>query len=118
MGTKLANITIDCKDPLLLSQFWSNVFDRPVGEGASAFFAQLPSVDSAPNWFFIQVPEGKTVKNRMHIDLESDDMGNEAQRLVGLGATHVRDVEEWGHAWSVFYDPEGNEFCVSGPHQA
>jgi predicted enzyme related to lactoylglutathione lyase len=116
MGTKLANITFDCKDPLLLSQFWSNVFDRPVGEGASEFFAQLPSVESAPNWFFIHVSEDKTVKNRMHIDLESDDMENETQRLVDLGATHVGDIEESGHAWSVFNDPEGNEFCVSGAH--
>ena len=116
MGTKLANLTFDCKQPLTLSGFWSNVIDRPVGEGASEFFAQLPSSDSSPNWFFIQVPEDKTVKNRVHIDLECDDMANEIERLVGLGATHVRDVEEWGHAWSVFNDPEGNEFCVSGPH--
>lgn len=65
---------------------------------------------SAPNWFFIQAAEDKITKNRVHIDLESDHMATEAQRLVSLGATHIRDVEEWGHAWSVFNDPEGNEF--------
>ena len=114
--TRLANITFDCTDAARLARFWSGVFGRPVGEGASEFFAQLPRDASAPNWFFIQVPEPKTVKNRVHIDLEADDMAGEIGRLVGLGANHVGDKEERGHTWSVLHDPEGNEFCVSSPH--
>lgn len=75
--------------------------------------------DSAsPNYFFIKVSDRKTVKNRVHLDLETDDTEAEIGRLVELGATHLVDREEWGHAWSVFHDVEKNEFCVSGPHAA
>ena len=84
--------------------------------GASEFFAALDGGATCPTWFFLQVPEGKTAKNRMHIDLEADDRMAEVNRLVKLGATHVADKDEWGIQWSVLNDPEGNEFCVSGPH--
>jgi hypothetical protein len=49
----------------------------------------------------------------MHVDLITPDRQAEVDRLIGLGATHVTDVEEWGHPWAVLQDPEGNEFCVS-----
>ncbi len=116
MTTRLTHITIDCHDAAKLAAFWSAVVDVPVGDGGSEFFAQLPTSDSTPTWFFIQVPEDKTVKNRVHLDLESDAMSGEVLRLVGLGATHIEDKNEFGHSWSVFNDPEGNEFCVAGPH--
>ena len=61
MGTKLANLTFDRKQPLVLSAFWSQVVDLPVGEGASEFFAQLPSDNSGPSWAaLIQARGGST----------------------------------------------------------
>ena len=69
-----------------------------------------------PTWLFCRVPEGKTAKNRMHIDLTADDRNAEVARLIDLGATHVDDKDEWGVQWSTMQDPEGNEFCIAGPH--
>ena len=56
------------------------------------------------------VPEGKTVKNRVHFDLASTDLGAETERLQELGATIVRDVSENGKHWITMADPESNEF--------
>ncbi len=69
--------------------------------------------DDAPNLFFIRVPEAKAVKNRVHVDLASDDRDAEVTRLVGIGARHVADHDEGGASWTVLHDPEGNEFCVA-----
>ena len=64
-----------------------------------------------PRFLFQRVPEGKTAKNRMHLDLRT---GLDAvDRLVGLGATRVREHNDQTGHWVVLLDPEGNEFCVS-----
>ncbi len=62
---------------------------------------------------FLKVPEGKTVKNRVHLDLHADDPEAEVTRLLGLGASHVHEKKEWGSQWTTLADPEGNEFCVA-----
>ncbi|MGW1404671.1 VOC family protein [Streptomyces sp. NPDC002403] len=63
---------------------------------------------------FQRVPETKTVKNRFHLDVHAGPERREAEveRLVGLGATVLREVAEQGGSWTVLTDPEGNEFCV------
>ncbi|MEU8709626.1 VOC family protein [Streptomyces sp. NPDC048565] len=63
---------------------------------------------------FQRVPEPRTAKNRLHIDVHSapGQREAEAERLVGLGASVLRRVEEQGGSWQVLLDPEGNEFCV------
>jgi predicted enzyme related to lactoylglutathione lyase len=74
------------------------------------------TVDAAPiglhRLAFQRVPEPKTVKNRVHLDLRADDRRATVDRLVGLGAELVADHEIPELAWSVLRDPEGNEFCV------
>ncbi|GAA2410142.1 VOC family protein [Streptomyces glaucosporus] len=64
---------------------------------------------------FQRVPEAKTVKNRLHIDVHAGAGRREetVARLEGLGATVIRQVKEQGGEWTVMSDPEGNEFCVS-----
>ncbi|MYR35799.1 hypothetical protein GTX14_00465 [Streptomyces sp. SID4944] len=64
---------------------------------------------------FQRVPEPKTVKNRLHIDVHTPpgERDAEAERLVGLGARILRAVDEQGGSWLVLADPEGNEFCVN-----
>ena len=59
------------------------------------------------------MPEPKTAKNRMHVDMATADWDTEVARLVGLGAKRVADMSEWGYEWTVLQDPEGNEFCVA-----
>ncbi|MFE6888701.1 VOC family protein [Streptomyces sp. NPDC057694] len=63
---------------------------------------------------FQRVPEAKTVKNRLHLDLHPDQgrRDAEAERIAGLGAHVVKRVKEQGGEWIVMADPEGNEFCV------
>jgi Glyoxalase-like domain len=127
-------ITFDCADAPGLAEFWAEVLGymvQPPPEGFAtwpAFFAahDLPAPDEGaisaivdpdgvgPRLLFLRVPEGKTAKNRVHLDIPAGDgRSAEARRLVALGATHVRDVEADGEGWVVMLDPEGNEFCLT-----
>ena len=69
--------------------------------------------DGSPMMMFLKVPEAKTAKNRVHLDLAVEERSAEVARLIELGATHVHDKDEWGITWTTLADPEGNEFCVS-----
>jgi hypothetical protein len=63
------------------------------------------------DWHHLAEP--KTVKNRVHVDLETDDREKETARLLELGATRGADHDEYGQSWTVMADPEGNEFCIA-----
>ena len=119
MTLSIANITFDCEEPDAVAAFWSAALERPVDPvppPAQGFMASIGGDRDGPTWLFLKVPEGKTAKNRLHLDLQTDDAGAEVDRLVALGATHLGDKDEWGLQWSVLHDVEGNEFCVAGPH--
>lgn len=113
-------LTFDCADPQAQAQFWSQVVGRPVDDGATEHFAAIGlwAEESTGQLalLFLSVPEGKTAKNRMHLDLGCDDRRAEVARLVALGATHLGDHDEFGISWSVLTEPEGNEFCIADPH--
>ena len=117
MSLSIAAVTFDCRDAATVAQFWSSAFDVPLDPepAASAFFASIgrSTPGAAATMMFIQVPEGKDVKNRVHLDLQADDRAAEVDRLVGLGASVVHDKDEWGTRWTTLTDPEGNEFCVA-----
>ena len=74
-------------------------------------------LDRAPRILFQQVPEPKTVKNRVHLDLRpgGDPTLEELDRLLGLGATRIGQGSQGPHAWVVLTDPEGNELCLPVP---
>jgi predicted enzyme related to lactoylglutathione lyase len=119
MTARARNITFDCADPYKLVGFWSQVTgfeedpeDPNLPEDQEAV---LLGQDGHPNLLFITVPEAKTVKNRVHLDLMPTDRtrDEEVERLLGLGATLVADHRRPdGGGWAVLADPEGNEFCV------
>ena len=119
MTVQLASITLDCADAGTLADFWSAALGRPVADepAPSREFARIGRADHRPDgdpgWMFVRVPEGKSAKNRMHVDLVAEDAPAEVDRLVGLGATRRADKDEWGMQWTVLTDPEGNEFCVA-----
>jgi hypothetical protein len=113
MSLTLHTITFDAADPAALATFWSKALDRPVAEGATDFYAQLEPAEGSPSMFFLKVPEDKSAKNRMHVDLVAADREAEIERLVGLGATRHDDHDEWGARWTVMADVEGNEFCIA-----
>ena len=120
MSIVIEAITFDCADPRRLAEFWAAVTGFQVQSASAAGgTASLGGksgikgdVAEFPRLLFIRVPEGKTVKNRIHLDLQADDMIAEVARLVGLGASVVEERKMRDHAWTVLRDPEGNEFCI------
>ncbi len=119
MSVSFFSVSLDCADAGKLADFWSQVLDRPVDEGGSQDFASIGMSGEGPGqpvWMFHRVPEAKQVKNRVHVDFIAGGLQDEVQRLLTLGATHVRDVDEGGYQWATLLDPEGNEFdMVAAP---
>ncbi|MFG2824689.1 VOC family protein [Kitasatospora sp. NPDC048365] len=115
MVSVVQNVAIDCADAYGLARFWSEVTgrphhptDRPGDPEAQVMLAEGPILH------FNQVPEPKTVKNRLHLCLRPEtSREEEVERLLGIGATLVADRRNPdGSGWAVLADPEGNEFCV------
>ncbi|MGW9479197.1 VOC family protein [Saccharomonospora azurea] len=122
MASKFTELAIDCADPRALARFWCAVLGYEVqDEGDGVVTIASPSVPEGgarpgpvpPTLTFAPVPEGKTVKNRLHIDVNPTDrdQDDEVRRLLDLGARRV-DVGQGDASWVVLADPEGNEFCV------
>ena len=92
MSISLAAITVDCEDAAAVARFWSAALDRPLAADPvpSEDVALIGDLDDAtpkaPNWLFCKVPEAKTAKNRMHVDMVAADRQAEVARLVALGA--------------------------------
>ena len=117
MTSLVHHVTLDCADPYKLASFWAEVFgtsihpeDQP-GDGEVSVL--MPEGNS--DLLFIQVPESKAVKNRVHMDLQPQDRtrDEEVERLLGIGASLAADFRKPdGTGWAVLTDPEGNEFCV------
>lgn len=115
MTNRLHALTFDCADAASLGEFWARVLGQKLDAGAGTEFASIGSEDSGrsePCWYFVQVPEGKTAKNRFHPDLMAEDLPAEVERLIGLGASRKADVEMGNMRWTTLLDPEGNEFDV------
>jgi hypothetical protein len=121
----IKDIVVDCAHPAPLARFWAAVLDgyavAPYDE-AELDRLRADGIDDPeddptvlveagpgrPRFFFVLVPEPKTVKNRLHLDLHADDPAAEVIRLVGLGARVTSEQDRL----TVLEDPEGNEFCV------
>ncbi len=117
MDLRLGNITFDCDDVLRVANFWSTALGRPLDTRSSELFASIGGADGAradPAWYFVKVPEPKTAKNRVHLDLTTPEPAA-VDELMALGATVIGEHEVPGgsHHWTVMHDPEGNEFCIA-----
>ncbi|MEV0241476.1 VOC family protein [Streptomyces sp. NPDC050674] len=115
MVSVVQNVAIDCADAYGLARFWSAVTGCPLhpqDKPGDPEVQVLPA--EGPVLYFNQVPEAKTVKNRIHLCLRPQtSREREVERLLGLGATLVTDRRNPdGSGWAVLADPEGNEFCV------
>jgi catechol 2,3-dioxygenase-like lactoylglutathione lyase family enzyme len=143
MATSI-QVTFDCADPDRLASFWADVLgykkqDPPEGFGTwqeflvaqgvpedqwNAFSAVVDPDGIGARIFFQRVPEAKTSKNRVHLDVNvgggpgvpvearRERADAEAERLSRIGARKVRANEQHGEYWIVMQDPEGNEFCL------
>jgi len=121
MTAYISHTTVDCTSAYELSEWWKKVLGYvdiagdPNEPGDSECMIQAP--DASQNLLFIEVPDTKMVKNRIHLDLRPQEgsRDEELQRLRDLGATEVadrRDIHGPGTGWVVLADPEGNEFCI------
>jgi predicted enzyme related to lactoylglutathione lyase len=122
MPTRLVHLVIDARDPVGLAAFWAAAlgWELAAGEDGEAVVwpagFDYPGIAALP-LVFVPVPEPKTGKNRVHLDLASasaQDQADTARRLRDLGATPA-DVGQGDVPWVVLADPEGNELCVLDP---
>ena len=123
MTSKLTELAIDCADPKGLARFWCAVLDYEVHDEDDVTVTIGPPKGTdderyrpgpvPPTLTFARVPEGKTVKNRLHLDVSPGDreQDEEVRRLLDLGARRA-DVGQGEESRVVLADPEGNEFCV------
>lgn len=124
MGLRLTEIVVDCRDAAALASFWAaalgyhivfadddQVEIGPWEQEPPDLAEQMRRAPGVPTIVFVVVPEGKTVKNRLHLDLRPDDQDAEVQRILALGAKKV-DIGQGEQSWVVLADPEDNEFCI------
>ncbi|MGI8776152.1 MAG: VOC family protein [Acidimicrobiales bacterium] len=118
MASLLREVVVDCRDPRGLARFWGEVLGWTVVDD-DAGYSWISSTGEpwapAPLLVFAAVPEPKTAKNRLHLDVNPSgcDQSEELERLTALGARRV-DVGQGETPWIVVADPEDNEFCLLG----
>ena len=110
---QLVHVMIDCHDPGRLVPFWSGLLGVDVAAefGEAFVFLTAASPDGVAVGFQ-RVPEGKVVKNRVHPDLEVDDLEGATAWVTANGGALVAERDEGGARWNVVADPEGNELCL------
>ena len=126
-SVKQVQVTFDCAEPQRVARFWSAVLGYvvpPSAEGEDAWSAAMDPSGAGPRLFFQRVPEGKVVKNRLHLDVRVGTglvgeervaaLEAECARLLALGAVRVRLMlaDEENESCLVMQDVEGNEFCL------
>jgi predicted enzyme related to lactoylglutathione lyase len=112
MDIKVGMVEIDCAEPLRLAAFWADTTGYAVKHGDETWVTLLDPLGTGIEIGFQRVPEPKTVKNRVHLDLHTPDEEAEAERIEALGATRLYRSEDPEDVFVVLADPEGNEFCV------
>ena len=112
MGIRLGIVAVDTRDPERLARFWTELLGYEIREVEEDGISIAAPDGSGGTIDFLQVPDGKTVKNRLHFDLRPDDRDAEVERALALGATRVDVGQGPDVTWVVLADPEGNEFCI------
>lgn len=118
MTRSLLAIVVDCHDSLSQAQYWAGVLGHQVSERNTGEYEVSSPDDRGTPLYFMNVPEPKVVKNRLHIDITTDgSLEAEVARLVEAGGTLVEMRQDPStlanpDTWAVLQDPEGNEFCV------
>jgi catechol 2,3-dioxygenase-like lactoylglutathione lyase family enzyme len=117
MGLRLQCICVDTTDPARIARFWQGALGwRRTYDEPDQVVLEPPAGSTedgvSPDLLFLQVPEAKTTKNRLHLDLRPEDQEAEVSRLEKLGAQRVSVGQTDKASWVVLADPDGNEFCV------
>ena len=114
MSVVINNLTVDCRDPKGLAEFWTAALGWVVVDESDEGVMIAPFAEPHLGVFpvyFQENPDDKVVKNRWHFDLAPVDQAAEVARLMSLGARHA-DIGQGEVPWVVMADVEGNEFCV------
>jgi catechol 2,3-dioxygenase-like lactoylglutathione lyase family enzyme len=111
------SVVVDCSDPVMLAPFWETALGYRRVDAPEGYAALVPREgQSGPVLLLQRVPEPKSGKNRVHLDLHPGDPHAHLEALERLGARRVggwvEDLMSEGFRWQVMEDPEGNEFCV------
>lgn len=117
MALEWEQVIVDSVDPVALGRWWAEALGWVVVGEEPGEYEIRPEKDQLPGLLFGTVPEGKTIKNRLHLDFRPDDQDAEVARLLALGARHT-DIGQGEQTWVVLADPEGNEFCVLSSRKA
>ena len=121
MTSFIAHTTVDCRNAYELSEWWKPVLGYVDIEGDPNLPGHVECMIRDPETghqlLFIEVPEEKSVKNRLHVDVRprSRTRDEELETLLAFGATQLEDLRGAygpGSGWVVLADPEGNEFCL------
>jgi predicted enzyme related to lactoylglutathione lyase len=115
MGSLIRHVTVDSVDPHALAGFWAEALNGSRADDDFPGDPEATVTTAAGTLLFMGTDERKTVKNRLHLDLQPQDRtrDEEVERLLALGATlHGDHRRPDGSGWVTLRDPEGNEFCV------
>ena len=113
MSLSVSAVTVDCRDPRSLAEFWTAVLGYRFGgaEGIEVWIEDPEGIREDIS--FVLVPEEKSIKNRLHLDLRpSGTRDEEVERVQKLGGAVLEGFGGPEATWTVMQDPEGNEFCV------
>ena len=115
MTSKFTELCIDSNNPRRIAPFWAAVLGYEITSNNEDEVELTGPPGSGPKLLFLKVPEGKAVKNRLHIDVNATagaDQTQELERLLALGARKVDIGQGPDVSWVVLADPDGNEFCL------
>jgi len=116
---RVDGLVIDGADTMALARFWAAMFDTEVasianeGEPNEAHYVDVAATDGTPLLRFQRVPEAKRLKNRLHLDIEVEELDPAIARVETLGGSLIQPLRtEYGYDFAIMGDPEGNEFCL------
>jgi predicted enzyme related to lactoylglutathione lyase len=116
---RVDGLVIDGADTMALARFWAAMFDTEVasivneGEPNEAHYVDVAATDGTPLLRFQRVPEAKRLKNRLHLDIEVEELDPAIARVETLGGSLIQPLRtEYGYDFAITGDPEGNELCL------
>ena len=115
VDVRFREVVVDCADPPTLARWWSSFTGYTLRTDREDW-STIANEDQSMIIGFQKVPEGKVVKNRVHLDVEVDDIPTATAEAEALGATRVGEIHvDTAGSFQVLLDPEGNEWCVVSP---
>jgi len=116
---RVDGLVIDGADTMALARFWAAVFDTEIasianeGEPNEAHYVDVAATEGTPLLRFQRVPEAKSLKNRLHLDIEVAELDPAIALVESLGGSVIQPLRtEYGYDFAIMGDPEGNEFCL------